>query len=191
VSRIVDRGAVVAAFVGIGVAVTIGVSLLLVIPIEPLYWLLTVPAGLLIGYYANQRSAAVSAAWHRVLANALFAGAVTGLAMAVLLLGVKALFFSADNGYRDEALGGPIACQTGADCVYRRYLDANRGGELAAAGVTDVASFASFYWQQQLTTAGLLLGVTTSAAVVGGALYLAFRPKRSASAAERGAQPAT
>ena len=44
-TRIVDRGAIVAAYVGIGMAVTIGVSFLLVIPIEPIYWLLTVPAG--------------------------------------------------------------------------------------------------------------------------------------------------
>ena len=39
-SRIVDRGAITAAYVGIGMAITIGVSFLLVIPIEPIYWLL-------------------------------------------------------------------------------------------------------------------------------------------------------
>ena len=33
-SRFVDRGAIVAAWVGLGMAVTIGVSFLLVIPIE-------------------------------------------------------------------------------------------------------------------------------------------------------------
>lgn len=53
---LVDHGAIVAAWVGLGMAVTIGVSFLLVIPIEPIYWLLTPLAGLLIGYYANQRS---------------------------------------------------------------------------------------------------------------------------------------
>ena len=56
VTRFVDRGAIVAAYVGIGMAVTIAISFLLVIPIEPIYWLLALPAGLLIGYYANQRS---------------------------------------------------------------------------------------------------------------------------------------
>ena len=55
-TRIVERGAIVAAYVGIGMAITIAVSFLLVIPIEPIYWLLVVPAGLLIGYYANARS---------------------------------------------------------------------------------------------------------------------------------------
>ncbi len=34
--------------------------------------------------------------------------------MALLLLGVKALFFFADNGYRDPGLGGPIVCSSGA-----------------------------------------------------------------------------
>ena len=52
-SRLVDRGATTAAYVGIGMAVTIGVSFLLVIPIEPVYWLLALPAGTLIGYYGS------------------------------------------------------------------------------------------------------------------------------------------
>jgi hypothetical protein len=38
---LVDRQALPAAFVGIGMAVTIGISFLLVIPIEPIYWVLT------------------------------------------------------------------------------------------------------------------------------------------------------
>src|SRR4029079_13204011 len=38
--RVVDRGAITAAWVGVGMAVTIGVSFLLVIPIEPIYWYL-------------------------------------------------------------------------------------------------------------------------------------------------------
>ena len=45
--------------------------------------------------------------------------------MAVLLLGVKALFFFADNGYpRLRARAVRIDCATGADCVYQRYLEA-------------------------------------------------------------------
>jgi hypothetical protein len=177
VNRVVDRGAVAAAWVGIGVAVTIGVSFLLVIPIEPIYWLLTLPAGLLIGFYANQRSDRRAGPWHRIVANALFAAALTGATMALLLLGVKALFFSADNGYRDPGLGGQINCQPGAECVYQRYLDAGRGQDLEAAGVTDAASFSRFYWSQQLATAGLLFGVTTAGGLGGAVLYGLFRPK--------------
>ena len=37
-------------------AVTIGVSFLLIIPIEPLIWLFALPSGVMIGYYANARS---------------------------------------------------------------------------------------------------------------------------------------
>ncbi|MDQ2964648.1 MAG: hypothetical protein M3R57_02235 [Chloroflexota bacterium] len=176
-TRVIDRGALVAASVGIGVAVTIGVSFLLIIPIEPIYWLLTLPAGLLIGYYANQRADRRAGPWPRIVANALFAAALTGATMALLLLGVKALFFFADNGYRDPGLGGQVACQPGPDCVYRRYLDAGRGPDLASAGVTDAASFSGFYWSQQLATAGLLFGVTTAGGLGSAVLYGLFRPK--------------
>ncbi len=59
------------AYVGIGMAVTIGVSFLLVIPIEPVH--LAVGAArpaLLIGYYANQRGqTAESGPWRRIVAE--------------------------------------------------------------------------------------------------------------------------
>ena len=55
-NRIADRGAILAAYVGIGMALTIGVSFLLIIPIEPLIWLFALPSGVMIGYYANARS---------------------------------------------------------------------------------------------------------------------------------------
>jgi hypothetical protein len=175
-SRIVDRGAIAAAFVGIGMAMTVGVSFLLVIPIEPVYWYLSIPAGLLVGYYADARSGRGRGAWRRILANATFAGLVTGLAMAAFLLAVKGLFFAADDGYRDPGLGGRITCQAGGDCVYRRYLE-EQPDELATAGVTDAATFSTFYWAQQWTTAGLLLGLATIAGVGGGGLYGITRPK--------------
>ena len=66
VSRFVDRGAITAAYVGIGMAVTIVVSFLLVIPIESVIWLLALPSGLLIGYYANARSNRRSGPWRRI-----------------------------------------------------------------------------------------------------------------------------
>jgi hypothetical protein len=180
VTRIVDRGAITAAYVGIGVAVTIGVSFLLVIPIEPVFWYLMLPAGFLVGYYANQRSDRRAGPWSRIVANALLAGVATGLTAALLLLAVKALFFAADNGYRDPGQGGPISCRAGADCVYQRYLQQPGGSGLAAAGVTDADSFARLYWNQQLQTAGLLLLVTTAGGLGGGLLYGVFRPKTSA-----------
>jgi hypothetical protein len=184
VTRVIDRGAIVAAYVGIGMAATIAVSFLLVIPIEPIYWLLAVPAGLLIGYYANQRSDRRHGPWSRIVVNALAAGLATGLTMAALLLAVKALFFFGDNGFPDfnrvdQKTQQPIPpyCGDGADCVYQRYVLAGHGAELAAAGITDAASFTSFYWGQQVTSAGTVLLLTVVGGLGGGVLYGTFRPK--------------
>jgi hypothetical protein len=179
VTRVVDRGAIVAAYVGIGMALAIGVSFLLVIPIEPVYWLFAPVSGLLIGYYANARAGRDSGPWSRIVANGVFAGVVTGFAVAALLLAVKALFFAADNGYRDASSGGSLSCRPGADCVYARYLAVDGGPDrLAGAGIDDVASFSSFYWTQQLTTAGTLLVVTAAGALGGAILFGLSRPRR-------------
>ena len=211
-TRFVDRGAIVAAYVGIGMAMVIAVSFLLVIPIEPVYWLLAPLSGLLIGYYADARADRRSGPWRRIIGNGLYAGLVTGLALAILLLGVKALFFVADNGYRDLSAGGSFACSGGGDCVYRRYLvdrgtvtiadalgapvgavvaaersfrnpvggrllqaavEAAGAGSLRSAGVHDAASFSSFFWAQELSTAGTLIVVTVAGAA-GGALAFGF-----------------
>jgi hypothetical protein len=177
VTRIVDRGAIVAAYVGIGMALTIGVSFLLVIPIDPIVSFLALPAGLFIGYYANQRSGRAAGPFHRIIVNAVFAGLVTGLATAVLFLGVRALFFAADSGYRDPGLGGPITCETGADCVYQRYLESPQGPLLEGAGVTDAETFTAFYWDQQLSTATTMILLTVAGGLGGGLMYIAFRPR--------------
>ena len=186
-TRLVDRGAIVAAYVGIGMAVTIAISFLLVIPIEPIYWLLAVPAGLLIGYYANQRSDRRSGPWSRIVANAAFAGLVTGLTMAAFLLVVKALFFFGDNGYPDfnrvdaqTRQPVPPSCESGAGCVYARYVANGDGPELAAAGISDAASFTTFYWGQQASSTGTVLVLTFLGGLGGGILYGTFRPKGSA-----------
>jgi hypothetical protein len=175
VTRFVDRGAVVAAFVGVGMAVTMAISFLLVIPIEPAYILLAFPGGLIIGYYANARSSRARGQWRRILPNGLLAGLVTGAVLALLLVGTKALFFFGDTGYPDfnrvenGVAVGPT-CVSGADCVYHRYLVA-QPDELAAAGVTDAASFANVYWAQQWSTARLLVLGTAGAAVLGALLF--------------------
>lgn len=176
-SRLVDRGAIVASYVGIGMAVVIAISFLLVIPIEPVYWLLSLPAGLLIGYYANARSERLSGRWRRIVVNGLFAGFVTAATMALILLGVKALFFYADNGYRDASLGPPLECAAGPACVYARYLADGRGPALEAAGVRDVASFTSFYWSQQGSSAGTVFGLTLAGGLGGALAYGLARPR--------------
>ncbi len=189
-SRFVDRGAITAAYVGIGMGVTIVASFTLIIPIEWIIWLLALPSGLLIGYYANQRSNRVAGPWSRILVNGAFAGLATGLTVAILLLLIKAIFFYADSGYPDfnraDANGNPIPpyCQSGPDCTYQRYLAAGRGPDLVAAGVTDAASFTSFYWAEQVGTASTLVLVTTIGGLGGAALYGVFRPKPSVAGAE-------
>jgi hypothetical protein len=177
VTGFIDRGAIVAGWVGVGMAVVMAVSFLLVIPIEPIYWLLALPAGLLIGYYANARSERRSGSIGRIAANALFAGVVTGLTLVVLLLGVKALFFYADDGYRDA---GRLRCSGGASCVYARYRSADRDGQLAAAGVTDVESFTRFYWAQQASTSTSLFGLTLAGGLAGGLIFTLTRGSRAA-----------
>jgi hypothetical protein len=193
-SRIVDRGAVVAAYVGVGMAVTMAIAFLLIIPIQPAYMLLAIPGGLIIGYYANARSARVRGNWRRIVPNSMLAGAATGLALAALLLAAKALFFFADGGYPDfnrvdehGVAVGPT-CASGADCVYRRYLAA-QPDQLADAGITDAASFASVYWREQTGAAELLLVVTVGAAVFGGLLFGLAGPRRT-SAPARSVAPA-
>ena len=177
-SRFVDRGAITASWVGVGMAVTIGVSFLLVIPIEFLVTPFALFAGLLIGYYANARSNRAGGPWGRILANALLAGLATGITFALFLLVVKLLFFAADNGYRDASAGGSITCQTGADCVYQRYLAIGRGPAFEAAGITDVASFTSLYWREQAASAGLLIVLSVGGALGGGLMYGAANRRR-------------
>jgi hypothetical protein len=175
--RFIDRGAITAAWVGVGLAVTIGVSFLLVIPIEVLVTPFALLGGLLIGYYANTRSDRAGGPWRRIVANAALAGVVTGLTFAALLLLVKVIFFFADTGYPDfnrvDEAGNriPPTCTTGADCVYQRYLAIGRGPAFEDAGITNVDEFTTFYWQEQLNTAGMLIVLTTGGALGGGLLF--------------------
>ncbi|HUQ44088.1 MAG TPA: hypothetical protein VM451_06725 [Candidatus Limnocylindria bacterium] len=191
-SRIFDRGAITAAYVGIGMAVTMAISFLLIVPIQPAYHLLTIPGGMVIGYYANARAARRRGEWRRIVPNALLAGVATGLTLAILLLGIKALFFLADNGYPnfnqvENGVAGPT-CESGADCVYRRYLAAEPG-QLAAAGITDAPSFSSLYWREQGSSALFLIAAATGSALLGGVLFSLAGPRRGA-LATRGAPAA-
>lgn len=191
-NRFVDPGAVTAGLVGLGMVATIGVAFLLIVPIEPVYWYLALPSGLLVGYYANARSRRAGGPWGRILTNALFAGLVTGITYAILLLAVKALFFTVDGGYRDASAGGPLTCISGADCVYRRYLAVGQGPVFEANGITDVATFTTFYWGQQLGNAGMTLLLSVGGALGGGVMFgLANRrkPGETPGAAATGGDP--
>ena len=183
-SRFVDRGANVAAMVGIGMALTIAVSFLMVIPIDPAYLLLAPLSGLLIGWYGNQRAGQLRGRPGRVLANAAWSGLITGLTFAFLFLAVKIFFFSLDPGYRDERSGGALTCEAGPACVYARYQAAAGGVDaLAEEGITDLASFTDWYWEGQVGSARLLVGSTLAAALLGGLLYLPGAPRKVSSTA--------
>ena len=193
-SRFVDRGAIVAAYVGIGMAITMAISFLLVVPIEIAYLLLSVLGAVVIGYYANARAQRKRGEWRRLVPNSLLAGVVMGLSLAILLLGNKALFFFADSGYPDfnrVENGVPVGetCQTGADCVYHRYLKLEPQ-ILADAGVTDTASFTDLYWRQQWSTAQGLILAATVAALAGGLLFGLAGPRNAAPALRGATAPA-
>ncbi len=180
--RFLDPGAIFAGWVGVGMAATIVVSFVLVIAIEPVAWFLSLPAGMVIGYYANARSERMRG-WGRMLANALYASLLTGVTMALLLLLFKTIFFFGDDGFRPPALGGQLDCQRGPACVFARY-QAEQPDQLRSAGITDVSSFSAAYWRQQATTSGVLVLVTVGGGLFGGVLYAATRPR------QREAQPA-
>ena len=177
-SRFVDRGATVAAFVGIGMALTVAVSFLMVIPIDPAYIVFAPLSGLLIGWYGNQRAGQLRGRPGRIFANAGWSGAITAVTFAALFLAVKLFFFSLDPGYRDERSGGSFTCAAGPACVYERYQAAEGGAAaLTDAGISDVATFTAWYWDGQMGTARLLIGSTTLFALLGGLFYWPSAPR--------------
>jgi hypothetical protein len=185
VNRYVDRGANVAAVVGVGMALTIAVSFLMVIPIDPAYLILAPLSGLLIGWYGNQRAEQIRSRPGRILANAAWSGLISGLTFALLFLAVKLFFFSLDPGYRDERSGGALTCEAGPACVYARYQAADGGADaLTEEGITDLASFTDWYWDGQMGSARLLIGSTLGAALLGGLLYLPSAPRAARKASD-------
>jgi hypothetical protein len=181
-SRVLDRGAVFAGWVGLGMAVVVAISFELVLAIQSLVFIAAPLSGLLIGWYAGARSKR-RRPWWRVLTNAAYAGLVTGLTLALLYGGIRLLFVYADNGFpaynRTDATGAPTGptCQVGPPCTYQRYLDAGRAGELAALGVTDPASFEQQLLREQLNGAALLLGLSVGGALAGGLVYGLTAPR--------------
>ena len=94
---------------------------------------------------------------------------------------MKALFFFGDNGYpdfnRSRGRHPSPSCAAGRRLRLPRYMLDRKRAELAAAGITDAASFTSFYWGQQLSSAGTVLVLTLLGGLGGGMLYGVFRPK--------------
>ena len=177
-SRVVDRGAIVAGWVGVGMASVIVLSFELVVPLQTVVFLMAPLSGLLIGYYANARFHDPSTPWRRILANGAYAGLVTGVALALMYVAVRLLFVYADDGYRISSQGGQLTCSTGVDCTYRRYLDdPATAAQLRADGVNDAATFQSYYLRQQLDGSLVLVALVGIGGILGAAGYGASRPR--------------
>ena len=125
--RVLDRGAIYAAMVGLGLAVTIAISFALVIAIQALVFVSAPLAGLVIGFYANHKSERWRPRW-RLFANAGFAGLVTGLSLGLMYVGIRLLFIYADSGYRPEPMGGQLDCAHGAGLLLRAAHRRGGGG---------------------------------------------------------------
>jgi hypothetical protein len=69
--------------------------------------------GLLIGYYANQRSNRRAGPWRRILVNGLFAGIVTGLTAAALCWRSRRSSSTPTTATATRVCGGPIAVPGG------------------------------------------------------------------------------
>ena len=176
-ARVIDPGAVFAGWVGLGMALIIVLGLELIVAVQTLVFVVALPAGFLVGWYAGVR-AERHRPWWRVLLNGIYAGLVTAVGLAILYVGLRLLFFYGDSGYRDGTQGGPLVCASGPDCTYQRYLAAHQGPLLAAAGVHDAASFEHWFLRGQLQ-GGLSLIVLTAGGALVGAIWFGARPAPS------------
>jgi hypothetical protein len=169
-SRFLDRGAIFAGWVGLGMALVIALAFELIIPVQTVVFLLALPMGVLIGVYANVRAER----WRprgRVLANSAYAGVVTGLGMAILYVLIRLVFIYGDTGALPD--GTALGCQMGPDCVYQRLVIEERRegtvGELASFGITDAKTLEAFAWRELATTGVALFALTLGGALIGGA----------------------
>lgn len=170
--RLIDRGAIFAGYVGLGMALVIAIAFELIIPVQPFVFLAAPIAGALIGAYANVRSER----WRprlRVLANAAYAGLVTSAGLVVLYVTLRLVFVYADSGALPDR--SSLDCSPGPACVYQRYLAARGADELAAAGITDAASFEAAVLREQAFGALVLVVLTSGSAILAGAAR-ALRP---------------
>jgi len=162
---VIDAGAVFAGWVGLGMALVVAIAFELIIPVQTLVFVLAPLVGVLIGVYANVRSER----WRprgRVLANAIWAGLVTGLGMALLYVAIRLVFIYGDTGALPD--GTSLQCATGPDCIYARYVDAGQAAELAALGITDGESLEAAAWRELIAVGSGLIVLTMGGSVVGG-----------------------
>jgi hypothetical protein len=173
--RVLDRGAIYAAMVGLGLAVTIAISFALVVAIQALVFLSAPLAGLVIGFYANHKSERWRPRW-RLFSNAGFAGLVTGFSLALMYVGIRLLFIYADSGFRPEPQGGQLDCAIGPDCYYARFVAAGEGERLASEGITGAVTLERAVWGSQAEWLLIITGLTTAGALAAATWRAVRRP---------------
>jgi hypothetical protein len=191
-----NRPGVVAGLVGIGVGTVVVIGFELILAVQAVVFLLALPVGLLIGWYAVERErrgpapgtavpsaggAAPHVGWGRALGSGLVAGLITGVSLAVLYVLIRLLFLYIDNGFRSG--GPPYVCALGPECGYQRALDdPSLRAALEEAGIHDAAGYTAYFLEGQA-----LGGATLLVLVIGGALAGAAAHR----AASSGATPST
>ncbi|MGI8928073.1 MAG: hypothetical protein ACR2H0_01220 [Candidatus Limnocylindrales bacterium] len=172
--RFLDSGAIFAGWVGLGMALVLAICFELIIPVQTVVFLLAPLMGMLIGAYANIRAER----WRpraRVLANAAYAGIVTGIGISVLYVLIRLVFLYGDSGSLPD--GTSLICPTGPACTYVRYVDAGQADELAQLGITDGRSLEAAAWRELATTGAGLIVLTAVGGVVGGVARSLSAPK--------------
>ncbi len=162
--RLWDRGARMAGYVGLGMALVIVIAFGLIIPVQTVVFLLCLPMGLLIGVYANVKSER----WRprsRVFANSLYAGIVTGIGIAVLYTVIRLVFVYGDSGALPD--GTSLTCRTGPDCTYQRYVALGQADELATLGITDGPTYEAAAWRELLASGTGMFVLTLGGALIG------------------------
>jgi hypothetical protein len=181
-----------AGWVGLGMAVVIALAFELIIPVQALVFLLAPLMGVVIGIYANVRAER----WRprgRVLANSLYAGVITGLAVAIFYVAIRLVFIYGDGGSLPD--GTSLTCRMGPDCVYQRLLieeeRTGQQGDLLSVGITDAASLEAFAWRELTITGVALFTLTLTGSAIGGvARGLVTQPGDSGTTRRRVAAPA-
>ena len=166
-TRFVDRGAIFAGWVGIGMALVLAIAFELIIPVQTLVFVLAPLMGVLIGVYANVRSER----WRprgRVLANAAYAAVVTGIAVAALYIVLRLVFIYGDTGALPD--GTSLTCSTGPDCVYARLVQSGQAEELAPLGIVDAKTYEEAAWRELFIFGAGLVVLTVAGDLVGGAI---------------------
>ena len=177
--RVLDRGAIFAGWVGLGMAVVIAMSFGLIITVQVLVLMAAPIAGMLIGYYANQRSERFRPRW-RLFVNAGYAGLVTGIGLALMYVPLRLLFAYADFGFRPEPMGGQLACETGLACTYARHIALGNREALEAVGITDVASFEASFLAELFNGAIVMIALALAGALLAAALRAVRKPPQDA-----------